>query len=378
MGGMLGHPTAGGTLGTGLGAAISRWLGQGDYTVRENSLIRGSMRASTSIPVMHNGGQSIRVQHKEFVSTIYGSINFQVQRFFILQPGDANTFPWMHGIADKFQQYRIKGMVFHYIPTSGYAVSGSNPAIGAVMMQTTYRSNDSPPASKVEMLNEYWSSEASPADSFCHPIECSPRENPFSIHYVRTQPTPANDSPLMYDLGVTYIATQGMPGANPVGDLWVTYDIEFTKPVVSSSVHDTVPSAMLAATSGITPADWFGTVSVSATGQSIPFTINGRTITFPQGLIGQFLVVVRIAASGNFTAMDLSGNPTLSGCVSSPAETGGVYSRTVLSAGAGTMNNGYYVFGVTLSDPSVVATATLPSSTWTGTATTTTVTITSF
>lgn len=376
LGGMLGQPIAGGSLGTGLGAAISRWLGQGDYTVRENSLVRGSLRASNSIPQMHNGGQSITVQHKEFISTIKGSVDFQVQRFFILQPGDSNTFPWLSGIADKFQQYRIKGMVFHYVPTSGYAVSGTSAAIGAVMMQTSYRSNDTLPSSKIEMLNEYWASESSPADSFCHPIECSPKENPFSVHYVRTQPTPINDSPLMYDLGVTHIATQGMPGdGNAVGDLWVTYDIEFSKPIVASDVTDTIPSALLSASSGIDPTSWFGSTALTATGQSVPFTMAGRTISMPLGLIGTYLVTIRIAAP--FTAVNLSGSPVYVNCSESLADTSAIYNRTVATSAVG-LNSAFYVFGVKCRDPSSVATITVPSASWTGTPTLITVTITSF
>lgn len=329
--------------------------------------------------MMHNTGQTITVRHKEFIASIKGSVDFNLQRFFILQPGDTNTFPWLSGIADKFQQYRVKGMVYHYVPTSGYAVNGTNPAIGAVMMQTSYRANDTPPASKSEMLNEYWASEASPADSFCHPIECSPKENPFSVHYVRTNPPPASDSPLLYDLGVTYVATQGMQADNNVvGDLWVTYEIELSKPVVASNVTDTVPSAMLLTTTGISTAAPLGTTTLTATGQSVPFTFSGRTITFPVGLIGTFLITVRIAASGGFTAMDLSGSATLENCSGTLAESAGVYTRTVLNA-ATYMNAGYYTAGVTLSDPSSVATFTLPAGiTWTGTATSTSVTITSF
>jgi hypothetical protein len=97
-------------------------------------------------------------------------------------------------LAVKYQQYKIRGMVFHYVPTSGFAVSGTNPALGSVMIQTTYRAGDTPPTSKVEMLNEYWASEASPADPFCHPIECSPKENPFNVHYIRNAAIPDQNS----------------------------------------------------------------------------------------------------------------------------------------------------------------------------------------
>lgn len=377
LGGMLGHASAGANLGTGLGAAISRWLGQGDYNVVSNSIVKSSLRASDSIPAMHKTGQTVTIRHKEYLASIKGSTDFTVQRYFLLQPGDTNTFPWASGIASHFQQYRIKGMVFHYVPTSGYAVSGTNPAIGAVMMQTSYRANENAPISKTEMLNEYWASEASPAESFCHPIECSPKENPFSVHYVRTLVPPQNDTPLMYDLGVTYVATQGMPATgNIVGDLWVTYEIEFTKPLIKSNTIDLIPNGSLQATVGVAPGAPLGTNTVIATG-SLQFTANTRTITFPLGIVGEFVVHIDINATTTFSAMDLSGAPTFTNCTSiNLGSTGLPYTRTVLT-GTGALGRGHYSFAVALNDPSSQASVLLPSGTWTGSALHTNVTITS-
>lgn len=377
LGGMLGHASAGASLGTGLGAAISRWLGQGDYNVVSNSIVKSSLRASDSIPSMHKTGQTVTIRHKEFLTSIKGSTNFTVQRFFLLQPGDTNTFPWASGIASHFQQYRIKGMVFHYVPTSGYAVSGTNPAIGAVMIQTSYRANEAAPTSKTEMLNEYWASEASPAESFCHPIECSPKENPFSVHYVRTVVPPQNDTPLMYDLGVTYVATQGMPATgNIVGDLWVTYEIELTKPLIKSNAIDQIPNGSLQVTDGIVPGGMFGPDTVLAAG-SLQFSVNTRTITFPIGLVGEFVVHIDIAAISTFSAMDLSGAPTCTNCTSILlGSTGFYYTRTVLT-GTGALARGHYTFAVALTDPSSQASVLLPVGTWTGSAAHTNVTVTS-
>lgn len=361
----LGNRELGAYVGTGLGGMISRWLGQGAYRVTSNSVVSNYQSGTASIPAMHKSGQSITVRHREFLTTVKGSTGFAVQRFFQLQPADRNTFPWLSGIAPHFQQYRIKGMVFHYVPTSGYAVSGSNPAIGSVMMQTSYRVNDVAPTSKVEMLNEYWACESSPADAFCHPIECAPKENPFNIHYTRTVPVPANDSPLLYDMGVTYVATSGMPATgNVVGDLWVTYEIEFSKPLVASNATSVVESASLYSTDP-TPSSLFGSATVVASG-TIAVTAVGNTITFPIGLLGKYLVVVDIEAATNFTAMDLSGTPTLTNCTLLQYWAEDSYVRTVLTGASAALGRGTYSFAVTLADPSAVATAVLPSGSWSG------------
>ena len=378
IGGMFGQAGVGSSTGTSLGATISKWLGAGDYTVRQNSIVSSTLKGSSAIPAMHSAGQSVTIRHKEFLCSIQGSRDFQVQRFFLLQPGDTNTFPWLSGVANRFQQYKIKGMVFHYVPTSGYAVSGSNPALGAVMLQTSYRANDSDPTSKVEMLNEYWACENIPSDSFCHPIECSPQENPFQIHYVRSSPVPTGDTPLLYDLGKTFIATQGMPDDGKiVGDLWVTYEIELLKPQITSSVLKDTLSGFAESAGALAPGvSPLGADASIATGP-LAFTIRNRDITFPIGLLGQYLVTVRMKPTTTFTAFDLSGTTGYYNCSSWPIDSSGnAYQRAVMVAGGGAvLSNGYFQIGVNLTDPSQKAYITIPGGSWTGSASTTYVTV---
>lgn len=369
VGTMFGNPMAGSAAGTSLGTVISKWLGSGDYSISQNSLTQRVARGSDAIPMMHSEGQSITVRHREYISEIKGSTGFAIQRFFLLQPGDANTFPWLSSLASKFQQYKIKGMVFHYVPTSGYAVSGTNPAIGSVMMQTSYRANDSTPGSKVEMLNEYWANEASPADSFCHPIECDPKENPFSIHYIRTSPVGTNDSPLLYDIGVTYVATSGMPATgNVVGDLWVTYEVELSKPLIASNVVDASPSGFVSGLSPV-PGNWFPSTGLTTSG-ALGVTASGLVVTFPIGTLGTYILSFDIPAATTFSAVDLSGAPTLSNCSFAVRNAIGdsAYIRTVLTGTAPALGRAFFQTAVTLADPSAIATVTLPAGAWTGTA----------
>lgn len=232
LGGFVGYPGVGGSIGSGLGAALSKWLGAGDYTVSGNSLL-----GPNNIPAMHNADQTIVVRHKEYVGELVGSTAFKVQKAIALNPGLRASFPWLSVLAGAYTEYRIRGMVFHYVPTSGAAVASTNPALGSVMFQTTYRATDVQPTSKQEMLNEYCANETVPCEPLAHPIECAPQENPFKIMYVRGTVVPTGDTPLLYDLGNTFIATSGMQTDNHVvGDVWVTYEIEFKKPVVTSSL----------------------------------------------------------------------------------------------------------------------------------------------
>jgi len=317
LGGYVGQGAGGRQLGTSLGATLSRWLGSGAYKVASNTLI------APGVPAMHTNSQVVRVVHKEYIGPIVGSVGFSVHNTYRLNPSDMTTFPWLYRIAKCYQQYTIRGAVFHYIPTSGVAINGTNPAIGSVMLQTSYRSTDDAPQNKVELLNEYWSSEGPPNEALVHPIECDPKENPFQIHYVG-QPSGDQDR-LMYDLGETYVATQGMPGANPVGDLWITYDIEFRKPVVRSSAVDTFEVARGGAVGRTTSALLKG---VSWDG--IDVTSDNNTITFPKGMSGAYwLVFDLVPDAANFTAADFGGAATCTNCVEVD------YTRTQLVAAAG-------------------------------------------
>jgi hypothetical protein len=366
VGNLVGQADAGGGIGRSLGASLSKWLGAGDYAVAANSLLS----PTGTIPAMHNQGQSVIVRHKEYIGIINSSAAFSVQYSIPLNPGMAN-FPWLCKIASSFQEYRIRGMVFHYIPSSGGAVSSTNAALGTVMMQTTYRSTDATPASKLELLNEYWASENVPSQSFCHPIECDPKENPFNVQYVRTYSLPSTENQLMYDLGMTHVATQGQQTTgNPIGDLWVTYEVELKKPVITSNVTSRIFSYTGYWTGTMTTSNFFNgafTRNVFSTSDAV--TSTAKTITFPKGLVGTFSVVLVI---GGVSVVDFSSAPTVTNCtlLTYPAGTAGLTST--FTAGG---NQGFQVYGITIDNPSVNATLAYGACTWTGSPTTSVIAI---
>jgi len=152
----------------------------------------------------------------------------------------AQTFPWLAAIAANYQEYSIKGMVFHYVPTSGM-IAGTNTALGVVMLQTSYRATDSAPTTKYELLNEYWAGECAPSDQMAHPIECKSSETVLGARYIRDGAT--TDDLMFYDYGKTVLAVQGQQSTGQaIGDLWVTYEIELRKPRLHASIGRAVDS----------------------------------------------------------------------------------------------------------------------------------------
>lgn len=375
LGAMAGMPGVGSSAGHGIGASISKWLGSGDYEVTKNSVVSGAQRMGSTVPDMHKANQSIIVRHKEFITTVKSSTGFTVQDSFDINPGNESLFPWLAGVAARFQEYKIRGMVYHYVPTSGAAVSSTNAALGAVMLQTSYRASDIPPFSKLEMLNEYNSNESVPCEAFCHPIECDPSENPFNIQYIRSSEPDGLDDKLLYDLGRTHVAVQGcQTDGFPIGDLWVTYEIELKKPLVSSSI--TQPFQTFGALSSNPPnaGDLFG--GLTSTNGKLRCTLQGNTITFPKGRVGSFQIMIRLG--GFFSTYTWANTVTLTGCTLTQG-TPGVSQLTTSKGGVtDTVDGPVKLVWILITDPSIQATVTVPGPFLIGTILNTALTVTRF
>jgi hypothetical protein len=274
----------------------------------------------------------------------------------------------LRDVAANFQQYEFKGIVFHYIPSSGSVASGTNPALGTVMFQTSYRSNDTAPTSKLEMMNEYWSNEVVPFETTCHPIECDPKENPFAIHYIRTGPIPSGDQ-LLYDLGVTYIAVSGQQANdNVLGDIWVTYEVELKKPLISSNV--TALRGYVATNfASPTATAFFDGAQVTTPAGNLQLTYAARTITIPVGLSGIFVIHLNIKSAAGLSgaAVNWTGTSALTNCALAlgmlDVASSDWYSDQPNTTATVSLR---YSIAVNKVDPSLVATVALPAAVWTG------------
>jgi len=317
LGGIVGMPMAGASTGTSLGAALSKWLGSGDYTIRSNSVVD---KVGAGVPMMHQDGQSIIVRHKEYIMDIQSTTAFTVAASFPINPGLSSSFPWLSSVAQQYQEYTIKGLVYHYVPTSGNSIASTNSALGSVILATNYRVSDPVYLNKVQMLNEYFSADSCPSQTFCHPIECNPKENPFQVQYVRTSGVPAGQDQKLYDLATLYVATTGQQAAgNTLGELWCTYEVELKKPILSGSLalsslaaHYNVGSGTINTTNPLSTATKGG-VYDNFIG-SLSFTTSGFYL--PAGTSGTFLIIV---AWSNATAIVINAPTISNGTTFNPA-----------------------------------------------------------
>lgn len=264
-----------------------------NFEVDNNSFMK-EITANGPPSVWTTSSRPFVVRHREYLGPVISSSNagaFSLASYAI-QPGLPQTFPWLSNIARNFQQYTIKGMLFEFVSTSSDALNSTNTALGTVVMATNYNSLEADWTSKIQMMQTEFASTSKPSCSILHPIECKPELTTIEVLNVRTGAVPANGDIRVYDLGKFQIATVGCQGTSVnLGDLWVTYEISFLKPVqnVDSSAFLT---DFYSATSGITASVPYGTNTVYAEGSNLGTTVTGQKIFITEASPGdQYLAI---------------------------------------------------------------------------------------
>lgn len=293
IGAKYGNPGLGATLGGGL----AKILGFGSYKVKSNSMIS----EGNSPAAMHSTNSSVVVRHREYITDLVsGPANSFTSTTYAINPGLVNSFPWVSSIAAQYEQYKVKGMVYEFktLYADAIASSAANSSIGGVIMSTNYNSVKPPFANKQQMDNAEYTTSCKPSECMYHPIECDPASYPVKQFYVRTGSAPANADLRMYDMGNFQVATFGIASANVVvGELWCTYEIEFSKPISTFSSGSLVLSDHLQMNGTFAAPTPIGSSGALVNNSSIGgiFTPNPGSYTFPQTITnGKFLVVVSI------------------------------------------------------------------------------------
>jgi len=230
------------TIGTGLGTVVSRGLGAlisgfGDYKVSNNTLLTGGLDPPEVINAVDRGG--VVVRHREYLQDIAATTAFTITSL-PLNPGLVSTFPWLSNVAQHFEQYKFRGVLFEFKTLSSDTVlsSATSSALGSVVMATQYNALLPAFPDKFTMENYEFANSSKPSISFLHPIECQRGQTTLSELYVRGTDPPANSDLRLYDLGNFYIATVGMQAASGVaGELWVTYEVELYKPKIQNPLN---------------------------------------------------------------------------------------------------------------------------------------------
>nr|QKV51009.1 putative capsid protein [Crucivirus sp.] len=193
------------------------------------------------VPKIKNSkGGVVRIQHTEYLFDVLSTQGF-TNNAFTLNPGlnlaDGGFNVWLNTVAANFEEYKARGICFHFKSTSAEVSTAVGGALGTVSMATNYNVANPLFTSKQVMENYEGCTSTKPSKNMNHFVECSNKQTPVHPQYIRTGPVPAGTDARMYDLGVFQIATNGMqPAANflaVVGELWVSYEFDFFKPRIN-------------------------------------------------------------------------------------------------------------------------------------------------
>lgn len=207
-----------------LGSSISRAFGQGDYTVTAGN-------SMDVVPRFGNESTGFRMRHREYVKDYKSTPGFGFDRLDI-NPGNTQLFPWLGNIAPRFEQYKIHSLIFCMKTTSATAVSSTNTALGVVGMVINYDPSEINFSTKRECENYDGCVSTVPFRSILCGFEAKKKLQPNNLYFVRSGPLENPEDLKFYDVGYLQTFSEGSQAEATVGELWVTYDIEFFRPKI--------------------------------------------------------------------------------------------------------------------------------------------------
>lgn len=279
-------------LGGMLGGGIGRILGSGDYVM--SPMTPNSNIFASQVPKFAGSTHGVTITHREYLGDISGSVAFTTTGY-ILNPANSQTFPWLSTIAENFEQYRMKGLIFEF-RTMSSEYNTSTAALGSVVLATEYNSAAPAFTSKQQMENYDFAVSAKPSCNMAHAIECKSSETTIPHLYVGTAPTGFDSR--FYNLGVTYLATAGMSSAYTIGELWVSYSIEFYKPRIPATIGGNVNTFIARRSVATAATNPIGStqVSLASTGSLNP-TFSGTTVSFTAAPTSDYLFQYAISGA---------------------------------------------------------------------------------
>jgi hypothetical protein len=195
-----------------------------------NKRLTSNAPVAISTKTSNTGKDYYTTKGKERVSNV-SALNqgFNIVDVFI-NPANQALFPWLSGIAKKYDLYHFKRLRFTYIPSLPTSEEGN------VYIGLDYNTLDPAPSSSSELCQlSHWT-----MNVVWKPSYLTIDVNGLGWQYTRTGPV-ANADYKTYDLGRLFLATEGITYTGTVGYIEVEYDVEFKRrqPDYTSSVVPT-------------------------------------------------------------------------------------------------------------------------------------------
>ena len=258
------------------------YMGSGAYG--QNVDVTGpNQRMSQEVPMFAAGAAEgcTVISHKEYLMDIQSSTAFQLQLYGSVNPGVSTLFPWLSQVAQSYQQYRFRSLIFTFRSTSGNL--STTQALGEIVGAIQYNSYAPAFVNKQQMLAEVMSTSGAPSEDRMVPVECAPDQTlDGGLLYVRGTAAAATiqGDARLYDLCKFGLATQGQnTGGITLGELHVSYVVELYKPQLESSTINTGNCSRLTSTD-YSNAAALGTLAPTYNGANVSVEPDGRTLLF--------------------------------------------------------------------------------------------------
>lgn len=232
-------------LGAGIAAGRSYmgmglYQGMGEYEPDSNNLVAGG---SGSIPQVSSTGDETGgtiITHREYLADIYAPgvkdgdpVSFQ-NISFPLNPALQQSFPWLSQIAQNYDEYEFKQLIFTYRSTTTDIGNSTTGQCGTIIMCTNYNAANPKFTDKQQMIEYAHAHSAKLTSDLIHGVECDPSKNAMSGQlYTRSNPVVTGQDLKTYDHGLFQLAIANAPkeyNGFPVGELWVEYTVLLRKP----------------------------------------------------------------------------------------------------------------------------------------------------
>jgi hypothetical protein len=170
---------------------------------------------------------STRIVHREQIDSVAGSVFFNIDGSFNINPGIASTFPWLSQQANGWEKYRFNSLRFCYYPRCATTTSGS------YLLTPDYDSSDTPPTTEQQASNFAGAVEDAPWKAQVLTL----RNDQLSmIRYIRSGALSQNQDIRLSDVAIVYSISTSGTDTSTWGKLWIEYDVTLMSPIAVQAI----------------------------------------------------------------------------------------------------------------------------------------------
>jgi len=224
-----------------------------------NAPVARSQRVRVFKPRVTGIKGGVTIRHREYVADVAGNTTFGVTSFTV-QPGLAASFPWLSGIANNFEKYRVKSMSMQYINVA------ATDERGRITIAFDRDPLDADPETKADLFSYKGATEGSVWTGTTLSVPGGPDL------FTRNGTVTGTDLKT-YDYGKFLVGVSNTADTAVVGELFINYEIELTIPQPA-----TCPAVTITSGGTVSKTAIFG--DAPTTVGNGPLTVTGSTITF--------------------------------------------------------------------------------------------------